>query len=70
MARTSSKAKTSWNLRNYDTVTFRIKKGEKDLLRHTAEEAGISISRLIVDALNESHPGLLTVLDDTSKHKK
>ena len=70
MAKTSDKAKNAWNARNYDSVLFTVKKGEKDKLRAAASAAGVSVSRFIVESINAHSPGLLTVLDDNSKRKK
>lgn len=71
MSATSSAVKNAWMNENYDRVTIMIKKGEKEKLKEAAKNAGKSVSRYVVEAIN-THAGeqLLTVLDDESKKKK
>ena len=59
-----------WQAKNYETVLLRIRKGEKDKLKEAAQAAGLSVNRLIINAVNEQFPGLLSPLDDDSKKKK
>ncbi len=71
MGNTSSTTKNQWNEKNYDRVTIMVKAGEKQILKDAAAEAGKSVSRFIVEAVNQSAgKPLLTVLDDSSKRKK
>lgn len=71
MGNTSSAAKNQWNEKNYDRVTFMVKAGEKQILKDAASAAGKSLSRFIVDAINQSEGrSLVTVLDDDSKRRK
>ena len=70
MAKTSDKTKNAWNARNYDQVLLSVRKGEKERLKTTAAENGVSVSRLVIDSVNMRFPGLLSVLDDESKKKK
>ena len=65
MGGTSAKVKNNWNKSHYDRLTILIQKGEKEKLARIADEEGIPISRLFVNAVNEKYPGLLTTLDKT-----
>lgn len=67
MGVTSAKVKNAWTTKNYDRITFVVKKGEKERIKAAAEAAGESVSRFIVDCINQTSPGMLSVLDDESK---
>ena len=71
MAATSSAVKNAWMSENYDRVTVMLKKGEKEKLKEAAKQAGQSVSRYVIEAVN-THAGtdLLSVLDDESKKRK
>lgn len=44
-------ASNRYNQKNYDTITLRIKKGEKEFLANMAKEAGKSVNQYIVEAV-------------------
>ena len=70
MTKTSSKVKNKYAASAYDRITFIVKKGEKQILTDAANRQGKSLSRFVLDCINESAGGLLTVLDDNSKQQK
>jgi len=70
MGKTSNKAHDEWQARNYDRITIKVKKGDKEKLSSAARSAGVSVSRYIIESINSRSPGLLALLDDESKKKK
>lgn len=70
MARTQTERKNEWNAKNYDRVALVLKAGEREILKDAARAEGKKVNRFIIEAINTAHPGLLTLLDDTSKEKK
>lgn len=70
MGKTSNKAHDEWQARNYDRITIKVKKGDKEKLSSAARSAGVSVSRYIIESINSRSPGLLALLDDESKRKK
>lgn len=44
-------ASNRYNKKNYDTITLRLKKGEKKILTNMAKKAGKSVNQYIVDAV-------------------
>lgn len=69
-AKTSAAAKNEWNEKAYDRVIVMVKAGEKEKLDAAAKAKRQSINRFILESINTAHPGLLTLLDNTSKQKK
>lgn len=47
----STRAKEKYNSKNYERITFRVKKGEKELIEIAAERLGISVNRFICDCV-------------------
>jgi len=70
MARTQTERKNEYNSRKYERITLMVKAGDREKLKAAAEAEGISVNKLIIDSINEQHPGLLIPLDDESKKKK
>ena len=67
---TKTERKNEWNTKNYDRISLIVKSGDRAKLQAAAEADGISVNRLIYEAVNAQRPGLLSPLDDTSKQKK
>lgn len=44
---TSCEVKDRWNRAHYDQVMFRVGAGGKDVVRHLAEESGLSVAAYI-----------------------
>lgn len=53
MGKTSSAVKDRWNAKTYDTVTFRVPKGQKANIQTAATAQGQSINAYINQAVNE-----------------
>ena len=71
MSKTSSAVKNAWMADNYDRVSIMIKKGERERLKSAAANAGVSVSRYVIEAVNaRAGEPLLSVLDDESKKRK
>ena len=70
MARTPTERKNEWNAKVYDRVTLIVKAGEKERIQKAAADAGMKMNRFILESINAAHPGLLSILDDTSRQKK
>ena len=60
MARTQTERKNDWNKKVYDRVSLVVKAGDR----------AKQVNRFILEAINAAHPGLISILDDTSKQKK
>ena len=48
---TSAAVRTRYNAKTYDTVSFRIPKGQRDRIRDAADQAGQSMAEYICAAL-------------------
>ena len=48
---TSAAVRTRYNAKTYDTVSFRIPKGQRDRIKDAAEQAGQSMAEYICAAL-------------------
>lgn len=48
---TSSAVRTRYNAKAYDTVSMRIPKGQRDIIKSKADEAGQSMAEYICSAL-------------------
>ena len=70
MARTQTERKNEWNAKVYDRITVMVKAGEREILKAAAEKEKKTVNRFILESINAVHPGLLSLLDDTSKQKK
>ena len=70
MARTQTERKNEWNAKVYDRITVMVKAGEREILKAAAEKEKKTVNRFILESINTAHPGLLSLLDDTSKMKK
>lgn len=70
MARTQTERKNDWNKKVYDRVSLVVKAGDRAKLAAAAEAEGKKVNRFILEAINAAHPGLISILDDTSKQKK
>ena len=53
MGRTSSEVKNRWNAKAYDRIELRVKKGQKDIIKAAADEAGLSLNAYIQQAIDE-----------------
>ena len=53
MERTSSEVKNRWNAKAYDRIELRVKKGQKDIIKAAADEAGLSLNAYIQQAIDE-----------------
>jgi hypothetical protein len=63
--------KNQWNSQRYDRITLIVKTGDRDKLKAAAKAEGHdSVNRLVIGCINEKYPGLISLLDDTSKQKK
>lgn len=63
MAKTATEATNEYARRNYDFVHIKIPKGAKDELKRVAAEQGVSMSRYILEAV-EQRSGLKLTLDN------
>lgn len=70
MSRPSALSINKYQSKAYDRIILLIKKGDKNLIKAKADEQGISMNKLIFDAVDRCYPGMLSPLDDTSKKKK
>ena len=68
--KTAVESQSAWKARNYDRVSFWIRKGDKEKLVKVAKEENVSVARLLVDSVNARYPDLLSPLIDESKKKK
>lgn len=48
---TSAAVRTRYNAKTYDTVSFRIPKGQRDRIKDAADQAGQSMAEYICSAL-------------------
>lgn len=53
MGKTSSAVKDRYNAKAYDTITLRMKKGQKEIIQTHAESQGKSVNGFINDAIEE-----------------
>ena len=53
MGKTSAAVKNRYNAKNYDLLHINVKKGEKERYKKIAEEKGLSLSQLFVNAVEE-----------------
>ena len=53
MGRTSSDVKNRWNAKAYDRIELRVKKGQKDAIKASADEAGLSLNAYIQQAIEK-----------------
>ena len=49
-----NKATQKWIRNNYDTIVVRVPKGERERYRAKAEAAGKSLTRFIIDLMDEA----------------
>lgn len=47
--------KNQYNKENYDIVRFTVPKGKREVLKRRAQELGISVSELVVRALEKQY---------------
>lgn len=47
--------KNQYNRENYDIVRFTVPKGKRKLLKERAQELGISVSELVIRALEKQY---------------
>lgn len=47
----STRAKEKYNKNNYDSITFRIQKGQKELVKIAAECSGVSLNEFIASVV-------------------
>lgn len=50
-----TKYKNDFNKSNYDRIAFNVPKGKKAEMKKVADEKGISINQLIINALEECY---------------
>ncbi len=53
MGKTSAAVKNRYNAKTYDHINVLVKKGEKERYKKIAEEKGLSLSQLFVNAVEE-----------------
>lgn len=54
MGKTTSEVKDRYNKKNYDQIQIRVKKGDKEAIKHIAEVMGYtSLNKFIVDAIEK-----------------
>ena len=53
MGKTSSAVKNRYNLKAYDRINTVVPKGDKDVIKAAAEEAGQSVNAYILQAIEE-----------------
>jgi len=53
MGKTSSAVKNKWNAKNYDRIALVVPKGEKEIIKSAAEQAGKSVNAYILEAVHE-----------------
>ena len=49
----ATKAKNKWNKKNYDQFLLTMQKGDKERYRDLAEQAGMSLNKYIIQAIEE-----------------
>lgn len=58
---TSTEVKKRWNDKHYDSISLRLPKGSKELIKAKANEQGLSINAFIIGIIANHDPALLTV---------
>ena len=53
MGASATRAKVRYDLKAYDKIYIRVKKGEKDRLKEYAESVGMSVNSFVLSALEE-----------------
>ena len=53
MGKTSSAVKNRYNLKAYDRINTVVPKGDKDVIKAAADEAGQSVNAYILQAIEE-----------------
>lgn len=51
--KTSAASKNRWNEKTYDRINFVVPKGQKDIIKQAAEQAGKSVNAFIWEAVQE-----------------
>ena len=51
--KTSAASKNRWNEKTYDRINFVVPKGQKDVIKQAAEQAGKSVNAFIWEAVQE-----------------
>lgn len=70
MGKTETVRKNDWNAKRYKRLPINVKAEEVEGLKAYAEQQKKSINRLFLESFIKCHPGILSLLDDTSKQKK
>lgn len=53
MGTSATRAKARYDLKAYDKVYIRVKKGQKDRLKEYAESVGMSVNSFVLSAIEE-----------------
>jgi len=70
MGKSETVRKNDWNAKRYKRLPINIKAEEEEGLKAYAKQQKKSINRLFLESFIKCHPGILSLLDDTSKQKK
>lgn len=52
--KTSTTVKDRWNKKTYDDIKLRVKKGEKEKIKATADSAGMSLNGYILQCIEQA----------------
>ena len=51
MSEARTRANRKWNEANLDRLAITVKKGQRDIIKAAAENAGVSLNRYVVEAI-------------------
>ena len=61
--KTASQSTAEWHKKNYDAIIVSVQRGAKEQLKALAQDAGVSLNRYILEAV-EARSGLKLTLDN------